>query len=138
MNCRHELRQESAMAIHISKAEFLEQTRELLQKIATSGESAFVFDDGRLIAELKPYAPLPTTRMPELGCSPSGWLASIAVAERIRFIPVDMKLAVAAVQLPGNMHKDPADRIIVATARWLGAPLVTADQQLRAYSHVAM
>jgi PIN domain nuclease of toxin-antitoxin system len=48
----------------------------------------------------------------------------------------EIAIAVAAVQLPGNMHKDPSDRIIVATARWLGAPLISADLQLQAYQHV--
>jgi PIN domain nuclease of toxin-antitoxin system len=36
--------------------------------------------------------------------------------------------------LPGEIHKDPADQIIVATARHLGAKLVTADALLLAYA----
>jgi PIN domain nuclease of toxin-antitoxin system len=69
-------------------------------------------------------------------CSPSTWLAGIAAKDGIRFIPIDQDIAVAAVQLPGSMHKDPADRFIVATARWLGVPIVTADRQIQAYAHV--
>jgi len=72
----------------------------------------------------------------QLSCSPSAWFSTIAARDGIHFIPVYADIAVAAVQLPGNMHKDPADRIIVATARWLGAPLITADLQLQAYQHV--
>jgi len=45
------------MTIHISKTEFLAHTQQLLQKIATSGESAFVLDEGRMIAELRPHIP---------------------------------------------------------------------------------
>jgi len=33
-------------------------------------------------------------------------------------------------------HKDPADRMIVATARKFAAPLVTKDLKIRAYAHV--
>lgn len=37
-------------------------------------------------------------------------------------------VAVASTRLPGDIHTDPADRIIVATARHLGATLVTNDR----------
>ncbi|AFQ50039.1 twitching motility protein PilT [Burkholderia cepacia GG4] len=37
---------------------------------------------------------------------------------------------------PGAFHNDPADCMIVATARRLGAPLVTRDERIRAYAHV--
>ncbi|MDQ5917640.1 MAG: hypothetical protein QG660_751, partial [Pseudomonadota bacterium] len=43
------------------------------------------------------------------------------------------EIAVASTRLPGEIHADPADRIIVATARHLGATLVTADGLLLAY-----
>lgn len=42
----------------------------------------------------------------------------------------------ASTQLPGDFHRDPADQIIVATARLLGCPVVTADEKIRAYPHV--
>ena len=45
-------------------------------------------------------------------------------------------VAVAAYQLPGAFHKDPADRILVATARVHGLTLVTADQRLLDYRPV--
>ena len=64
------------------------------------------------------------------------WLARVGRIDRVQFVPVDNALAVASVQLPGSFHRDPADRIIVATARELGAVLVTGDRQIRAYPHV--
>lgn len=64
------------------------------------------------------------------------WLAKVARIDGLRFAPVDNAIAVAAVNLPGPIHRDPADRIIVATARHYEAPLVTADRQLRAYPHL--
>ncbi|MBI3920351.1 MAG: type II toxin-antitoxin system VapC family toxin [Armatimonadetes bacterium] len=39
-------------------------------------------------------------------------------------------------QPPGQFHGDPADQIIVATARHLGLPLVTSDKRIRSYQEV--
>jgi PIN domain nuclease of toxin-antitoxin system len=64
------------------------------------------------------------------------WLALAEEIEEVKFIPVDNAIAVDAVALPGEFHKDPADRIIVATARKLGAAIVTADEKIRNYAHV--
>ena len=64
------------------------------------------------------------------------WLAAVESIEGVRFVPIDNAIAVGAVTLPGDFHKDPADRLIVATARALGAQLVSADQRIRAYAHV--
>ena len=45
-------------------------------------------------------------------------------------IALEPEIAVASTRLPFTMHPDPADQIIVATARHLGALLVTADKNL--------
>jgi PIN domain nuclease of toxin-antitoxin system len=50
--------------------------------------------------------------------------------------PMDALDAITSTQLPGDFHKDPAARIIVAMARRYGAPLVTADAKIRNYPHV--
>lgn len=64
------------------------------------------------------------------------WLACVSQIESVSFVPVDNTIAVKSTELPGEFHKDPADRMIVATARKLAAPLVTADEKIRAYPHV--
>lgn len=64
------------------------------------------------------------------------WLSHIGSIDAVSFIPVDNELAVKSTELPGEFHKDPADRLIVATARKFAAPLVTADEKIRAYQHV--
>ena len=66
----------------------------------------------------------------------SGWLAIVKQIEAVTFIPVDAEIAVQAVVLPGDFHKDPADRLIVATARNLAIPIVTADEKITFYPHV--
>jgi len=64
------------------------------------------------------------------------WLTVAEEIEAVRFVPVDNEIGVKSTELPGEFHKDPADRIIVATARKLAAPLVTADEKIRAYPHI--
>jgi PIN domain nuclease of toxin-antitoxin system len=64
------------------------------------------------------------------------WLSTVAEIDAVRFMPVDNEIAVKSVELPGKFHKDPADRMIVATARKLAVPLVTKDEKIRAYAHV--
>jgi PIN domain nuclease of toxin-antitoxin system len=64
------------------------------------------------------------------------WLAAIQQIERVKFVAIDNEIAVDAVELPGEFHKDPADRLIVATARKLRVPIVTADQKITGYPHV--
>jgi PIN domain nuclease of toxin-antitoxin system len=44
--------------------------------------------------------------------------------------------AIASTQLPGDFHKDPADRIIVAMARRYDVPLITCDNNILRYPHV--
>jgi len=64
------------------------------------------------------------------------WLATVGEIEAVRFVPVDVEIATKSVALPGEFHNDPADRMIVATARKLAAPLVTKDTKIRNYAHV--
>ena len=64
------------------------------------------------------------------------WIGKIERLPFIRFIPVDNVIAEDAVNLPGEFHKDPADRIIVATARSLNATLITSDKKILEYAHV--
>lgn len=60
-------------------------------------------------------------------------------ATRLPFIdyiaPTDEILA-ESVYLPGAFHRDPADRIIVATARILQCPVISADAKIQAYPFV--
>ena len=51
-------------------------------------------------------------------------------------IGITPKIAVEAQTLPGEFHKDPADRIIVATTRVLNASLITVDRKILNYRFV--
>jgi PIN domain nuclease of toxin-antitoxin system len=64
------------------------------------------------------------------------WIERIESLSFIQFIPVDNTIAGKSVLLPEPFHSDPADRIIVATARHKGVALVTADERIRNYPHI--
>lgn len=65
------------------------------------------------------------------------WLAHMEALPFLRFVPVDNRIATRAMHLENFPHRDPADRMIVATALGLNATLVTADRRLRAYRSVS-
>lgn len=65
------------------------------------------------------------------------WLAQ-ALRPPVVLLPLSPEVAVASTQLPGRFHQDPADQMIVATARLYDCPLVTLDRLIRAYPHVRL
>ena len=73
----------------------------------------------------------------ELTLEVEEWIGRSEAAPEIVFVPVDNRIALSAVGLEDFAHRDPADRIMVATAGVLGATVVTADARMRAYGKVA-
>lgn len=59
------------------------------------------------------------------------WLTTAAAAESVTLLPMDVAVILALDRLPAGFYGDPADRIIVATARAHGLPLVTRDTNIR-------
>ena len=64
------------------------------------------------------------------------WLQRAIAALQARGVVIDHRIAQEAYSLPGGFHKDPADRLLLATARIEGAALVTADDVILRYPHV--
>lgn len=64
------------------------------------------------------------------------WIGTVNNIEQLRFVPLDNDVAMHSVDLPGEFHPDPADRIITALARKLNVSLVTADRKIRDYKFV--
>ena len=73
----------------------------------------------------------------ELTMELNDWIDKSESLPFIHFIPVDNKIAIQSVQLPGALHPDPADRIIIATALNHGFPLITRDERIIRYRHVS-
>ncbi len=61
------------------------------------------------------------------------WLDKALSTPGITLIPLNADIAFEACYLPGTFHKDPADRMIVATGRIESASIVTRDQKILDY-----
>jgi PIN domain nuclease of toxin-antitoxin system len=64
------------------------------------------------------------------------WLDLALNRNLITVIPIDAEIARAANSLPEPFHQDPADRLIVATARLRNLVLVTSDDKILHYAHL--
>ena len=69
------------------------------------------------------------------GRSTAQWIAELfSAVPMLQPIPLDFSMAMAAADLPKPFHKDPADRLLVATARELDVPIVTRDRRILSYA----
>jgi len=64
------------------------------------------------------------------------WFEDALSYSGIRLLELTPEIAIESTQLPGDLHRDPADQMIVATAKVYGCPLVTSDGRLLEYPHV--
>jgi PIN domain nuclease of toxin-antitoxin system len=71
-----------------------------------------------------------------LPCSLQEWFNIALAQEGVFLLSITPEIAIDSYSLPGEFHKDPADRIIVSTARIYDVPLVTIDEQILAYPYV--
>jgi PIN domain nuclease of toxin-antitoxin system len=58
------------------------------------------------------------------------WFLTTTAQASMQVVPLDAEIALAATEL----HRDPADRFLVATARSLDVPIVTRDAAILAYA----
>ena len=68
----------------------------------------------------------------ELPALPSEWLAAIVEHHGLAVVPLDLPICVRATELPA-IHKDPCDRLIIATAMIHRLAVVTADPVFKEY-----
>ena len=66
-----------------------------------------------------------------LAIAPELWVNRCEKLAPLRFLPVDNAIARLSVAACATMHSDHADRIIVATALYLGASVVTCDEKIK-------
>jgi PIN domain nuclease of toxin-antitoxin system len=68
--------------------------------------------------------------------TPERWLENAIHKTGIQVFDLSAKVALESCNLPGEFHRDPADRIIVATARIHNLTLITKDLKIIDYPHV--
>jgi PIN domain nuclease of toxin-antitoxin system len=70
----------------------------------------------------------------DLGQPTARWINEASTRSRMVLEPLSPEIAVEAGELPGGFRSDPADLIIVATARITGATLMTRDRRILMYA----
>ena len=112
---------------------YMEGSKKIGRSAQTAVEEA-AQSDAALVSAITPWeiALLVSKGRLKLGADIMDWLRDVLASPGLHIAPLEPKIAVASNRFPFDIHADPADRIIVATARHLGATLVTADQALLA------
>ena len=62
------------------------------------------------------------------------WTKAALSKPGLSLLPLSPKIAIESVSLPDPMHKDPADRILVASARVERLTLVTSDKAILSFA----
>jgi PIN domain nuclease of toxin-antitoxin system len=65
-----------------------------------------------------------------LEMSLEAWLEAAAHPATVRVLPITTEVAAEVARLPKTFHRDPADRLIVATSRVHDLPLLTRDRMI--------
>jgi PIN domain nuclease of toxin-antitoxin system/antitoxin (DNA-binding transcriptional repressor) of toxin-antitoxin stability system len=65
---------------------------------------------------------------------PATWFARLMKGAGICAAPFTPEIAIAASRLPGDCHRDPGDRLLIATALHLSIPIVTRDARIADYA----
>jgi PIN domain nuclease of toxin-antitoxin system len=104
---------------------------ELLQQHENEGLGVSVISCWE-VAKLMEYQRL------TLPCSVNEWFKTALAYPHIKLLNLTPEIALESTQLPQPFHKDPADQMIVATARICNCPLMTVDSKIRNYPHVSL
>lgn len=91
--------------------------------------------DGLHVAAITPWeiAMLAQRGRLALGRDVAAWIDEVLSLPGVHLVPLEPAICVDSVRLPGDAHGDPADRMIIATARHKGFPLLTGDRAILAY-----
>ena len=79
-------------------------------------------------------AQLAALRRLDLALDVRTWVARALALPGIHLKGLSPSIAIESTRLPGSPHRDPADRMLMATARLAGAALVTCDAAVLAYA----
>jgi PIN domain nuclease of toxin-antitoxin system len=66
---------------------------------------------------------------------PQTWFTKLLRLPSFQLAPLTPSIAISASTLPGELHRDPADRLLIATARELGIALMTEDRAILNYAN---
>ncbi|HWL53125.1 MAG TPA: type II toxin-antitoxin system VapC family toxin [Chthoniobacteraceae bacterium] len=96
------------------------------EQIVVALAAISLWEVSMLVAKGKIILPVPIQKWMELSL-PDG---------RVEVLPITPEIAVDSCHLPSDFHGDPADRLIVATARAHELTVATSDEKILRYPHV--
>ena len=103
----------------------------VLQELEDQGQPA-----GLSAISLREFAMMIHRRRISIDTPLDTWLDSIESHPLITILPLTPKIAAESVRLGDDFPRDPADQIIVATARCHGLTLITADEGIRKWNKI--
>ena len=107
-----------------------------LEAIVQAGQSDGIFVSPISAWEIGLLGRARGDRPPAVRClpDPATWFDRLMRGPGIKPATFTPAIAIAASYLPGDLHADPADRLIIATSRQLGMPVVTRDGRMADYA----
>ena len=66
------------------------------------------------------------------------WIESALAAPDVSLVQLNPQIVVESTQLPQPFHRDPADQLLVATARVVQCPIMTEHSKITAYPHLRL
>ena len=72
----------------------------------------------------------------DLGCATDWWFEQALGGSNIQLLPITPSIAIQATNLPEH-HRDPQDRLIIATAIEHQAELISADSKFKLYRELS-
>ena len=109
----------------------------LSRKVKTLIENSIKYEE-LLLSAISPWEFSKLLEKGRLGisCNPEVWINSALEMSKLRLVPLSPVIAYRSTILPPKFHDDPADQIIVATARAENATILTKDGLMQAYKHI--
>jgi PIN domain nuclease of toxin-antitoxin system len=108
-----------------------ELSTRLLKLIESASQRGFVFIS---VISMWEVAMLAEHDRIILSVDPLRWIETAVSVSGIRTVELTPRILVESTRLHGKAHGDPADRILIATARDIGARLVTCDRRILRYA----
>ena len=117
--------------IFIADGQAIDRSAEQLIKTAS-------LTDGVLVSPVSAWeiGLLATKRAIAFKPDPKAWFRAFIAYPGVRLTPLTVEIAIDSCFLPASsqLQADPADRLLIATARALGVPIVTRDRRILNYA----
>ena len=112
-------------------------TQNLSQKVKRLIRDPSKYDE-LLLSAISPweFSKLLEKKRIGISCDPEDWINRALDMPKLRLVPLSPVLAYHSTVLPQPFHNDPADQIIVASAREENASILTKDEKILSYKHV--